>query len=55
VRLVRPLFTIPLLTEVLQWHNYREPDLGNAWLRNKIIAAAQALPPVCAGDRTAAP
>lgn len=45
VRLVRPLFTIPRLTEVLQWHNHRDIDLGNAWLRKKIIAAAQALPP----------
>lgn len=46
VRLVKPLFTIPKLTEVLQWHNHRDIDLGNVWLRTKIIAAAQALPPL---------
>lgn len=46
VRMVQPLFTIPKLTEVLQWHNHREIDLGNLWLRNKIIAAAQSLPPL---------
>jgi LysR family nod box-dependent transcriptional activator len=46
VRLVKPLFTIPKLTEVLQWHNHRDIDLGNVWLRKKIIAAANALPPL---------
>jgi LysR family nod box-dependent transcriptional activator len=46
VRLVRPLFSIPTMTEVLQWHNHRDIDLGNVWLRNTIIAAAQALPPL---------
>jgi DNA-binding transcriptional LysR family regulator len=46
VRLVRPLFAIPDMTEVLQWHNHRDIDLGNVWLRKKIIAAAQALPPI---------
>ncbi|USX12373.1 LysR family transcriptional regulator [Oxalobacteraceae bacterium OTU3CAMAD1] len=46
IRLVKPLFPIPRLSEVLQWHNYRDIDLGSAWLRNKIIKAAQAMPPV---------
>jgi len=45
VRMVKPQFTIPNLTEVLQWHNHRDIDLGNVWLRKKIIAAAQVLPP----------
>jgi DNA-binding transcriptional LysR family regulator len=53
VRVVRPLFTIPKLTEVLQWHNHRDIDLGNVWLRNKIIAAARALPPLEGGLGTA--
>jgi LysR family nod box-dependent transcriptional activator len=46
IRLVRPEFPIPRVTEVLQWHNYRDIDLGSVWLRNKIIAAAKAMPPI---------
>ncbi|MRW88557.1 LysR family transcriptional regulator [Duganella sp. FT80W] len=46
VKLVRPLFAIPTVIEVLQWHNHRDADLGNQWLRQKIIAAAQSLPPL---------
>ena len=45
VRPVRPLFEIPRLVEVLQWHQYRDQDPGSVWLRDRIVAAAQALPP----------
>jgi LysR family transcriptional regulator, nod-box dependent transcriptional activator len=43
VRPVRPLFEVPRLVEVLQWHRYRDHDPGSAWLRERIIAGAQAL------------
>ena len=43
--LVPPLET-PRLTEVLQWHRYRDEDPGGRWVRDQIIAAAKALPPV---------
>lgn len=43
IRLVRPLFEIPRLVEVLQWHKYRDLDPGSAWLRDQIISRAQAL------------
>ena len=46
IRLVRPLFQIPTLVEVLQWHKYRDLDPGSAWLRDRIIAMARELPPL---------
>lgn len=45
VRLVRLDFEAPRLVETLQWHRYRDLDPGSQWLRDKIIAHAQALPP----------
>ncbi|MFT4247429.1 MAG: LysR family transcriptional regulator [Pseudomonas sp.] len=44
IRLVRPLFEMPRLVEVLQWHRYRDLDPGNQWVRERIIAMAQQLP-----------
>jgi LysR family nod box-dependent transcriptional activator len=44
IRLVRPLFEMPRLIEVLQWHRYRDPDPCNQWVRERIIAMAQELP-----------
>jgi len=46
VRLLRLDFDPPNLVETLQWHRYRDLDPGSQWLREKIIARAQALPPV---------
>jgi LysR family transcriptional regulator, nod-box dependent transcriptional activator len=46
VRLVKPAFDIPRLVEVLQWHKYRDLDPGSMWLRERIIEAARALPPL---------
>ncbi|MGC3982350.1 MAG: LysR family transcriptional regulator [Steroidobacteraceae bacterium] len=44
IRRVKPLFALPKLVEVLQWHRYREQDMGNQWLRERIIEMAQTLP-----------
>jgi LysR family transcriptional regulator, nod-box dependent transcriptional activator len=46
IKIVKPLFEISPLVEVLQWHSYRDEELGSVWLRNRIIDAAQALPPL---------
>lgn len=46
VRLVKLDFPVPRLVETLQWHRYRDLDPGSRWLREKIIACAQALPSV---------
>lgn len=44
LRLVPLAFEAPRLVETLQWHRYRDLDPGSQWLRDKIIARAQALP-----------
>lgn len=46
VRLLSPPMETPRLTEVLQWHRYRVDDPGVQWVRDRIIAAAQALPKI---------
>ena len=43
IRQVKPLFKLPHLVEVLQWHRYREQDTASQWLRDRIIASAQTL------------
>lgn len=45
VRLVRLGFDAPRLVETLQWHRYRDLDPGSQWLRDKIIAHAEAMLP----------
>lgn len=51
LRLVGLAFESPRLTELLQWHRYREDDPGNQWLREQIRQAAAALagPPASGG------
>jgi len=44
VRLVRPLFEMPNMLELLQWHHYRDLDTGHQWVRQHMIEMAQALP-----------
>lgn len=46
LHLVRLGFEAPRLVETLQWHRYRDLDLGSQWLRDKIIAHARLLPAV---------
>lgn len=36
----------PRLTEVLQWHKYREDDPGVQWVRDQIVEVAKTLSPV---------
>jgi LysR family transcriptional regulator, nod-box dependent transcriptional activator len=43
LRLVRLAFDAPRLVETLQWHRYRDLDLGSQWVRDKIIAHARSL------------
>ncbi|MFT4257630.1 MAG: LysR substrate-binding domain-containing protein [Pseudoxanthomonas sp.] len=46
LRTARPLFEMPHLVEVLQWHRHRDLDPGTRWVREKIIAMAQKLPAI---------
>lgn len=43
VRLHEPPMETPRLTEVLQWHRYRDDDPGARWVREQIVAGAIAL------------
>ena len=49
VRLVRLDFEVPLFSETLQWHRYRDLDPGSLWLRELIVQHALKLPPLPAG------
>ena len=44
LRLHQPPIETPRLTEVLQWHRYRDDDPGVQWLREQIVAVAEQLP-----------
>jgi len=44
VRLVQPLFEMPDMLELLQWHQYRDLDPGHQWVRQHMIEMAQAMP-----------
>ena len=46
VRLYEPPMETPRLTEVLQWHKYRNEDPAVQWVRDQIVAVAEALPPI---------
>ncbi|MBL0422686.1 LysR family transcriptional regulator [Ramlibacter sp. AW1] len=46
LRLHEPPMQTPRLTEVLQWHRYRDEDPGVQWVRARIAEAAAALPPL---------
>jgi LysR family transcriptional regulator, nod-box dependent transcriptional activator len=46
LRLHQPPIETPRLTEVLQWHRYRDDDPGVQWLREQIVAVAVELPQV---------
>jgi DNA-binding transcriptional LysR family regulator len=45
IRLLPMPFAVPDIRMVLQWHKYRDLDPGSRWLRDQIIAQAEALPP----------
>jgi len=44
LRLVPLDFESPRLVETLQWHSYRDLDLGIQWLRDKLIAYGESMP-----------
>ncbi|SEB18862.1 LysR family transcriptional regulator [Variovorax sp. YR216] len=46
LRLLEPPLETPRLTEVLQWHRYREDDPGVRWVREQIIALAEVMPAI---------
>jgi LysR family transcriptional regulator, nod-box dependent transcriptional activator len=46
VRLHAPPLKTPRLTEVLQWHRYRDDDPAVHWLREQILTVARELPAV---------
>lgn len=46
IQLHAPPIETPRLTEVLQWHRYREDDPGVQWVRDQIVAVAQAMPAI---------
>lgn len=46
LRLHEPPMEMPRLTEVLQWHRYRDDDPGIQWVRERIRATAQTMPAV---------
>ncbi|MFT4190628.1 MAG: LysR family transcriptional regulator [Comamonas sp.] len=46
LRLVRLDFETPRFVEKLYWHSYRDDDPGSRWLRERIVAHAQHLPPL---------
>jgi LysR family transcriptional regulator, nod-box dependent transcriptional activator len=46
LRLHAPPIETPRLTEVLQWHRYRDDDPGVQWLREQIVAVAEQLPEI---------
>jgi DNA-binding transcriptional LysR family regulator len=44
------LFEVPKFDQVLHWHKYRDLDPGSQWLRDRILEAAKALPPLTEYD-----
>ena len=44
--LLEPPLETPRLTEVLQWHRYREDDPGVRWVREQIVAQAEVMPAI---------
>lgn len=44
--LFEPPLETPRLTEVLQWHRYREDDPGVRWVREQIVALAEVMPAI---------
>ena len=44
VQVLAPPFEMPRLTEVLQWHRYRDDDPAVQWVREQIVGVGQALP-----------
>ncbi|MDM0107594.1 LysR family transcriptional regulator [Variovorax sp. J22R24] len=46
LRLLDPPLETPRLTEVLQWHRYRDDDPGVGWVRDQITELAAAMPPI---------
>ena len=43
IRVLQPRFRMPVLNEIMQWHEAHSADAGLAWLRQLIVEAAGAL------------
>lgn len=46
VRLHEPPMPTPRLTEVLQWHRYRDDDPAVRWVREQVLEVAKAMPAI---------
>lgn len=46
LRVLTPPFETPRLTEVLQWHRYRDDDPAVQWVRDRVIRVAAGLDPL---------
>jgi LysR family nod box-dependent transcriptional activator len=46
VRLLAPPMQTPRLTEVLQWHRYRDDDPGVQWIRAQVVQVAEQMPAI---------
>lgn len=53
LRIVEARFTIPPLTEAIQWHQYGATDRGLMWVRDQFVRSMAEEPPPAPGDRTA--
>lgn len=51
VQLLAPPMVVPRFAELLQWRSGRDGDAGLCWLRDHIVNAARALPPIASGER----
>ncbi|MBS0452702.1 MAG: LysR family transcriptional regulator [Proteobacteria bacterium] len=46
LRLLEPPLETPRLTEVLQWHRFRNDDPGIQWVREQVLAVAESMPAI---------
>ena len=46
IRVEEPPMKTPRLTEILQWHRYRDDDPGSNWVKDQMVQVARSLPPV---------
>ena len=50
LRIIEPPLEMPQLAERVQWHSFRTPDPGIAWMRKCLRETAQRLTPVASGE-----
>ncbi|HEY4214792.1 MAG TPA: LysR family transcriptional regulator [Steroidobacteraceae bacterium] len=50
LRILKPPFDLPSLTESVQWHSLFDPDPGNRWLRDLLRQGAAEVPCSCSAE-----